>query len=100
MYPCTCGEMLTKSVQENAANKTAVMRTRTQVCERPELFIGFGACGNRRNRASNFLLDCRFCTLQNQYEDASHCPSFRKILRTRPGLARRNNSCLERNTMI
>src|SRR5215468_10007170 len=55
MYPCNCGETLTRSVHENVANRTAAMRTRTQVCERPELFIGLRACDNRRNCASKFL---------------------------------------------
>src|SRR5215472_8766266 len=55
MHPCNRGEKLTRSVQENAANRRAAMRTRTQVCERPELFIGLRACDNRRNCASKFL---------------------------------------------
>src|SRR6516225_10580791 len=40
MYPCNCGETLTRSVQENAANRTAAARARALFCERPELFIG------------------------------------------------------------
>src|SRR5262249_12784243 len=56
MYPCNRGEMLTRSVHENAANRTVAMRTRTQVCERPELFIGSEACDNRGIRASKFLM--------------------------------------------
>ena len=35
------------------------MRTRTQVCERPELFIGLRASDNRGIRASNFLGSAR-----------------------------------------
>src|SRR5262245_41920672 len=54
MPACSCGEMLTRSVQENAANKTAVIRTRAQDCERPERFIGLGACDNGWVCASNF----------------------------------------------
>src|SRR5215831_7670605 len=55
MHPCNRGEMLTRSVQENAANTTAATRTRPQLCERPQLFIGHGACNNGALWASNFL---------------------------------------------
>src|SRR4030095_6943912 len=54
MRACNRGEMLTRSVQENAANRTDATRTRAQVCERPELFIGLGACDNGEVCASNF----------------------------------------------
>src|SRR5262249_1664087 len=59
MNPCSRGEILTRSVQENAANRTAVIKTRAQVCEHLERFIDFEACGNRRNCASNFLGSAR-----------------------------------------
>jgi hypothetical protein len=39
MDPCNRGEMLTKSVQENAANRPAATRTRAEGCERPQMFI-------------------------------------------------------------
>src|SRR5215469_13952868 len=55
MYPCNRGEMLTRSVHENAANRMLAIRARVPVCERPELFIGFEACDNRGIRASSFL---------------------------------------------
>src|SRR4029434_1990414 len=58
MRACNCGETLTRSVQENAANRTAATRARTQVCERPELFIGLGACDNSGGCASNFPGEC------------------------------------------
>ena len=59
MHACNCGETLTTSAQENAANRTAATRTRAQVCERPELFIGLGACDNGGRCASNFLGSAR-----------------------------------------
>src|SRR5262245_56046619 len=55
MRACKCGERLTRSVHENAANRTAATRTRAQLCERPQLFIGHGACNNGALWASNFL---------------------------------------------
>src|SRR5215471_13857745 len=72
MDPCNRGELLTRSVQENAANRTAATRTRAQVCERPGMFIGLGACDNGGVNASNFLLDPRFHTFQKRCEYASH----------------------------
>src|SRR6187551_1429664 len=71
MHLCNRGETLTRSVQENAANRAAATRARALICERPELFIGFGACGNRRLHASNFLADYSFDTVQKRCEDAS-----------------------------
>src|SRR4030095_1835461 len=55
MHPCNRGEKLTRSVQENAANRTLATRTRAQVCERPELFIDPRPCDNGWVCASNFL---------------------------------------------
>src|ERR1044072_75478 len=55
MNSCNRGEKLTRSVQENAANRTAATRARALFCERPELFISFAACDNRGSHASNFL---------------------------------------------
>src|SRR5436305_1704002 len=54
MQPCNCGETLTRSVHQNAANRKAATRTRAQVCERTELFIGLAACDHSRVQASNF----------------------------------------------
>ena len=59
MDPCSRGEILTRSVQENAANRTAASRTHARFCERPELFIGLGACDNGGRCASNFLGSAR-----------------------------------------
>ena len=55
MYPCNRGEMLTRSVHENAANRMLAIRTRAPVCERPELFICPRACDNGWVCARNFL---------------------------------------------
>src|SRR5262249_24001669 len=76
MDPCNRGELLTRSVQENAANRTAARRTRAQVCERPGMFIGLGACDNGGVNASNFLLDRLFHTFQNDastHRIPKHC---------------------------
>ena len=54
MHPCNRGETLTRSVQENAAKRTVATRIRAQVCERPELFIGLGACDNWRGLRKQF----------------------------------------------
>jgi hypothetical protein len=39
MRACNWGDTLTRRVHENAAKRTAAMRARAQVFERPELFI-------------------------------------------------------------
>ena len=77
MYPCSRGEVLTRTVQENAANRTVAITTCAQVCERPELFIGIGACGNSWVCASNFPTGCGFHTVQKRCEDASHSKALR-----------------------
>src|SRR4026207_1630435 len=87
MHPCNCGETLTRSVQENAANSTAATRTRGQVCERPELFIGVGACDNSWVCASNFL-------------ERSLFPVAVSEQTLFPGFRVRCGSRLERNSMI
>src|SRR6516165_3221242 len=98
------------------------MRTRMQVCERPELFIGLGACDYRRIHASNFLADCSFHTLQRRCEAASHSKALRakctrnagsvlqklseyarvpaSLLWSSSGFRVRCDSGLERNAMI
>src|SRR5262245_3986216 len=94
MHPCNRGEKLTRSVQENAANRKAATRTRVQLCERPELFIGFAACDDRRIRASNFLADCSFHTVQKRCEDASHSKALRaKCIRNAGSLLRKLWEC-------
>src|ERR1043166_6617246 len=55
MHPCRRGETLTRSVQENAANRKAATITRAQVCEWPERFIGTGASDKVEPSASNLL---------------------------------------------
>src|SRR6188508_1484038 len=54
MHPCNRGETLTRSVQENTANRTLVTTIRPQLCERTELFIGIAACGSGLSCTSNF----------------------------------------------
>src|SRR5580765_545927 len=54
MRACNCGEKLTRTVHENAANSMAATKIRAQVCERPELFIRIGASDNGGVCASNF----------------------------------------------
>jgi hypothetical protein len=58
MHPCNRGEKLTRSVQEKAANRTLATKTRVQVRERTELFIGLAACDNGAVCASNFPEVC------------------------------------------
>ena len=122
MYPCTCGETLTRSVHENAANRTAAMRTRTQVCERPELFISPEDCDNRKSSASHFLLGLRRLCTSKAMQGRIALPKLSRngfgvsyisqaapwecvrvlasLLWSSSGLVRRNNSRLERNTMV
>ena len=122
MRACNCGETLTRSVQEKAANRTLATKTRAQVCERTELFIGPGACDNGGVCASNFPIDCSFHTVQKRCEDASHSQALRarcignagsflrklwecvrvlaSLLSSSSGFAGRCDSRLERNTMI
>src|SRR6516165_8806010 len=95
MHSCNRGETLTRSVQENAANRMAATRTRPQLCERPELFIGFGACDDRRIHASNFLADCSFYTLQRRCEAASHSKALRgKCIRNAGSVLRKLWKCV------
>ena len=108
MYPCNCGETLTRSVQENAANRTAATRTRAQVCERPELFIGLGACDNRWVCASNFLRspctrtrrDARCGTVRGEARRHARRVPLRAEQMLISGFRVRCDSRLERNTMI
>src|SRR5919106_5873530 len=92
MHPCNRGETLTRSVQENAANRTAAIRTRAQRCERPELFIGLGACDNDGVCASSFPRKI-FPSMPRSKTLRGKCPGatgyFAKALavRTRPGVA-------------
>jgi len=55
MDACNRGEILTRSVQENAANRTAVIKTRAQVCERADRFIAHRSSDDTQLYASNFL---------------------------------------------
>src|SRR6516162_5107002 len=122
MYPCNCGETLTRSVQENAANRTAATRARALFCERPKLFISFAACDDRGIHASNFLADCGFHTVQKRCGDASHSKAPRakctrnagsvlpklsecarvpaSLLWSSSGFRVRCDSCLERNAIL
>lgn len=94
MRACDCGEALTRSVHENAANRTAAMRARPQVCERPELLIGLRACDNRRIHASNFLADRSFHTVQKRCEGASHSKALRaKCIRNAGSVLRKLGEC-------
>ena len=55
MDPCNRGEILTRRVQEKAANRTAVINTRAQVCERANRFIAHRSSDGIQLCASNFL---------------------------------------------
>src|SRR5262245_53991215 len=76
MHSCNRGETLTRSVQENAANRTAATRARARSCERPELFIGFAACDDRSIHASNFLQIAAFTQFKSDarsHRTPKHC---------------------------
>src|SRR5262245_28266680 len=57
MNPCNRGELLTRSVQENAANRTAAIKTRAQLCEHADRFIANRSSNGTQLCASNFLGD-------------------------------------------
>src|SRR5215831_13580721 len=92
MNSCNRGERLTRSVQENAANRRAATRARALFCERPELFISFAACDDRGIHASNFLADCGFHRVQKRCEDASHSKALRAKCTRNAGFVLRNLS--------
>src|SRR6516165_1883607 len=94
MHPCNRGETLMRSVQENAANRTAATRARALFCERPKLFISFAACDDRGIHASNFLADCGFHTVQKRCGDASHSKALRaKCTRNAGSVLRKLSEC-------
>src|SRR5262245_45940600 len=55
MDPCNRGELLTRIVQENAANRTAAIKTRAQLCEHADRFIANRSSDGTQLCASNFL---------------------------------------------
>src|SRR5262245_54520686 len=95
MNSCNRGERLTRSVQENAANRTAATRARALFCERSELFIGFAACDDRRIHASNFLANCSFHTVRKRCEDTAHSKALRaKCIRNAGSVLRKLWECV------
>jgi len=81
MHPCNRGETLTRSVQEKAANRTLATKTRAQVCERPDLFIGLGACDNCWVCASNILGSARALACYSRRLAAKHSHRYRNLVR-------------------
>ena len=103
MHPCNRGEMLTRSVQENAANRTAATRARRRVVERPELFIGLGACDNSRAYASSFPGIARQSSRRKLR--ATSRTTFSKVRGEAPRTARQaralpRSSCIETNVNL
>src|SRR6516225_1845315 len=74
MYPCNRGEILTRSVHEKAANRTAVIKTRAHVFECADRFIAHRSSGGTQLCASNFpgtaraLACCDWCRRQSTDE--------------------------------
>jgi|SRR4029453_706080 hypothetical protein len=87
MHPCNRGETPTRSVQENAANRTAATTTRAQFCERTKLFIALRSSDSGARCASNFLSEISFYASQKRRGDAYALQSFRKIQESLLGIS-------------